>query len=74
MQVEVYGREGCVQCKYTVKRLEAKGIPHIVKDISELPGAQAGMQLPQVIAGEKRWGGMRPDKIDELVETPKGLV
>lgn len=72
MTVEVYGKPGCVQCKYTNKLLTKDG--HNVKyhDITQDPKARqvvedtGKMQLPLVVAGDKSWHGMNPDKIKAL--------
>ncbi|QGJ90078.1 glutaredoxin [Mycobacterium phage Indlulamithi] len=74
--VIVYGREGCYQCKATVKALDKSHIPHEYKHIDEAPEShRAGVaSLPIVVAGEQKWGGFRPDRIKELAETPKQVM
>lgn len=61
--VKVYGRPDCVQCKFTVKELDKKGISHEYLDIKECPDTKGLQQLPIVIAGNTFWGGFKPDKI-----------
>ena len=57
--VDVYGKPGCVQCKYTNKKLEEDGHEVRYHDIMEDQGArqvveQSGqLALPLVVAGDK---------------------
>lgn len=78
--VSVYGKPGCVQCKFTTKTLDTLGISYEYHDITENQVArqrveQMGLKsLPVVQAGERRWTGFSPDKIKELAETPKQML
>lgn len=70
--VQVYGKEECVQCKYTVKKLNENDIPHEYHDIETEPEAKrvvessGRLQLPLVVAGDQKWHGFRPDHIKAL--------
>jgi glutaredoxin-like protein NrdH len=71
--VQVYGKEECVQCKYTVKKLDENGIPYQYHDITKDDKArkiveQSGRtQLPYVVPSETdSWHGFRPDHIKAL--------
>lgn len=72
MTVDVYGKPGCVQCKYTNKKLEEDGHEVRYHDIMEDQGArqvveQSGqLALPLVVAGDKSWHGFSPDRIKAL--------
>ena len=70
--VEVYGKPGCMQCKFTVKELEKQDIPHQYIDISvnEVAAEQVKSMgfttLPVVVAGESKWAGLKLDNIRGL--------
>jgi glutaredoxin-like protein NrdH len=70
--VDVYGKPGCVQCKYTNELLEKNGHDVQYHDITAEEEAkriveQSGKtQLPLVVAGEQSWHGLSPDKIKAL--------
>ena len=72
MTVEVYGKPGCVQCKYTNKMLEKEGHEVRYHDITADEQArqiveQSGKTaLPLVVAGDQTWNGMSPDRIKAL--------
>ena len=72
MTVDVYGKPGCVQCKYTNKKLEEDGHEVRYHDITEDQEArqvveQSGqLALPLVVAGDKSWHGFSPDRIKAL--------
>lgn len=69
MTVTVYTREGCMQCKATIRMFQSKGVdPHIV-DITDNDSArdrlveQGYTQLPVVTCDGGEWSGYRPDLI-----------
>lgn len=73
--VVVYGRDGCVQCTATGRKLKTMGVAYSYKDVSseqvsreaEQVAARLGArQLPLVVAGDQAWAGYRPDKIERL--------
>ena len=71
--VTVYGKDQCVQCKYTTKMLDKEGIPYKYLDIEknevahqEVKQLAAGIALPLVVAGNNKWQGFSPDKIKGL--------
>lgn len=71
--VIVYSKPNCMQCQFTKKYLENKGIPFEVKDIEQNEKAidevkQLGFSsLPVVIAeGIEAFNGFRPDMLNRL--------
>ena len=72
MSITVYSKPGCVQCAATTRALDRQGIHYTVVDVSEDMQAFALVQglgyrqVPVVIAGERHWGGFRPDMISAL--------
>ena len=71
-EVQVYGKPGCVQCKFTVKALDNQHVPYNYVDITMNPVAAEEVKsmgyssLPVVVAGEQHWSGFSPDKIGRL--------
>lgn len=71
--VTVYSKPACVQCNATYRRLDAKGVPYKVIDMSEDAEALAevkGMgylQAPVVVMPDgTHWSGFRPDLLDQI--------
>lgn len=73
--VVVYGRDGCVQCTATGRKLKAMGVSYSYKDVSvpeagreaeQVASRLGARQLPLVVAGDQAWAGYRPDKIERL--------
>lgn len=71
--VIVYSKPNCMQCNFTKKFLEDKGIPYVVKDIEQSEAAidevkRLGFSsLPVVIAeGIEAFTGFRPDMLSRL--------
>ena len=70
--VHVYGKPGCVQCKFTNQALERNNIPYEYHDITVEPEGEAivrasgRLELPLVVAGDRQWHGLRPDHIKSL--------
>lgn len=70
--VHVYGKPGCVQCKFTMKKLDDLGVPYQDHDVTVEPEAEAivratgRLELPLVVAGEQSWHGYRPDHLKSL--------
>jgi glutaredoxin-like protein NrdH len=68
----VYGKPGCVQCKYTTKMMDTEQIPYVYLDITvnevanEAAKSYGRTALPIVVAGEQVWQGFSPDKIKGL--------
>jgi glutaredoxin-like protein NrdH len=75
--VVLYSQAGCMPCKMTKKRLEMRGIPHIVKDVQHDPDALAEIaaldegyrSTPVVAFGDQHWAGYKPERIDEIAES-----
>mgnify|MGYP000852925544 CR=1 FL=1 len=73
--VVVYGRDGCVQCTATRRKLKAMGVAHDYKDVNipetgreaeQVASSMGARQLPLVVAGDQAWAGYRPDRIERL--------
>lgn len=71
--VIVYSKPNCMQCNFTKKYLEDKGIPYEVKDIAENEAAIEEVKslgfssLPVVLAeGLEAFNGFRPDMLNHL--------
>lgn len=70
-KVSVYGKPGCVQCKYTLKQLEKHNVPYNYIDISVNEVAAERVKdlgytnLPVVDTGTDHWSGLKLDKIKE---------
>ncbi|MBT2731324.1 MULTISPECIES: glutaredoxin-like protein NrdH [Carnobacterium] len=69
----VYSKPNCMQCNFTKKYLEDKGIAYEVKDIFESEEAlnevkELGFSSVPVIAieGHEAFNGFRPDLLDQL--------
>ena len=77
MTVTVYTKPGCVQCTATVRRLRAKGIEYVPKDITDPVNLEAAkalghMEAPVVDVDGESWSGYQPDRIDELAARLEG--
>lgn len=74
MNVSLYSKPVCVQCKATKRAFDKAGVRYTEIDLSQdekalnKVKALGYMQAPVVIAGTDHWGGFRPDKIKETVE------
>ena len=71
--VTVYSKPACVQCNATYRRLDAKGVPYEVIDMSEDAEALAEvkamgyLEAPVVVTPDgEHWSGFRPDLLDTL--------
>lgn len=71
--VKVYGKPGCVQCKFTVKALENASVPYDYIDVTINPAAENHVKqlgfsaLPVVEAFDMpAWSGFKPDTIKKL--------
>ncbi|MFC6465080.1 glutaredoxin-like protein NrdH [Marinilactibacillus sp. GCM10026970] len=71
--VIVYSKPNCMQCNFTKKFLEDKGIPFEIKDIAENEAAIEEVKslgfssLPVVLAeGLEAFNGFRPDMLNQL--------
>lgn len=78
--VHVYGKVGCVQCKYTAKLLDEHGVPYTYHDTDEEPdaaevvAATQRFQLPYVTTADDSWHGFRPDKLRGLAVVKPDLA
>lgn len=73
--VVVYGRQGCVQCTATGRKMQAMGVAYTYKDVAseqvsreaeQVASSLGARQLPLVVAGDQAWAGYRPDRIERL--------
>ncbi len=71
--VTVYSKPNCMQCNFTKKYLEDKGIPFQTIDVFEDPQAldhikSLGFQSLPVVEGEETrpFNGFRPDLLSQL--------
>lgn len=71
--VIIYSKPNCMQCQFTKKYLESRGVPFEVKDIEQDTNAieevkQLGFSsLPVVIAeGIEAFNGFRPELLNRL--------
>ena len=70
--VKVYGKPGCVQCKFTVRELEKLDVPYDYIDITVNVVAEERIKsmgfttLPVVITPEAKWAGLKVDNIRRL--------
>ncbi|GEK92016.1 glutaredoxin-like protein NrdH [Alkalibacterium kapii] len=74
VSVTVYSKPDCMQCQFTKKYLESKGIPFKEKDVNRDVNAidevkKLGFSsLPVVLAeGIEAFNGFRPDMLNRLV-------
>lgn len=77
MQITVYDKPGCVQCRATEKWLTRKDIPYTTVDVTANDDdyraclALGYQQLPVVVVstgvtgGDVHWSGHRPDRLAE---------
>lgn len=72
VDITVFSRPGCVQCKYTMQKLDERGLAYVELDVEADPVARATVEeaaggiprtLPFVRAGSQSWWGFSPDRI-----------
>lgn len=72
MDVVVYDKDNCGECRKTEKHLDRLGVVYETKNVSHDPEALAHIkelgftQAPVVIVGEEKWSGHQPQKIDAM--------
>lgn len=76
MEVIVYTKPGCMQCRATTNLLDRRGIKYELVDISNKPGVierfvrEGHKSVPVVTACKDHesivWNGFRPDLINQL--------
>lgn len=71
--VVLYSKDNCMQCDFTKKFLEDKGIPYEVKPVDKNEALLEEVKtlgfssLPVVLAkGLEPFNGFRPDKLNQL--------
>ncbi len=72
--IVVYSKPNCMQCNFTKKYLDDKGVEYVTKDIFESEAAleevkELGFSSVPVITieGQEAFNGFRPDLLDQLV-------
>lgn len=74
VEVTVFGRPGCAQCKATTKYLTKHGVPHTYRDVADDSTAATLVQilgyqaLPVVTVGDVHWSGFRYEKLSRLAD------
>lgn len=74
MEITVYTKPACVQCKATQRTLDKLGIPYESVDISVNQEAReyvmglGYMIAPVITVGEDHWAGFRPDRLKGLTQ------
>lgn len=73
MEITLYSRTVCVQCKATKRKLEALGLPYVEintehdEEAAELLRSKGYLQAPVVIVSDgQEWTGYRPDLLEAL--------
>ena len=70
--VTVYTTDKCVQCNATKRKMYTLGVEFqevaITDDLREKFKAEGFMSAPIVEAGEERWAGFNPDRIEALAK------
>lgn len=70
--ITLYTKPDCVQCEYTKKFLDQKGLPYTEIDIDADRAMAAQLratnqlQLPYVVTGEDCWSGFKLEKLRGL--------
>ena len=82
MTITVYTKPGCFGCGKTIDKFKDAGLNPQIVDITttppaleyiseELGYAQAPVVVYEKDGSEDHWSGLRPDKINELIELEK---
>lgn len=72
MDVVVYDKDNCGECRKTEKYLDELGVSYRTVNVSHDPEALAYIkelgftQAPVVVVGEEMWSGHQPRKIESL--------
>lgn len=70
--VSVYGKPGCVQCKYTTRELDKLNVPYRYLDIEQNEAAHQEVKnlgfssLPVVVTNSEKWAGFSPDRLRKI--------
>jgi glutaredoxin-like protein NrdH len=82
MKIVVYGREACIQCRYTRNEMHKLGLRFEDRDVTKDStaasecrqlGRELGFNLPIVVVShthgqpQQRWAGFNPDRIRGLI-------
>lgn len=68
MQITVYSKPDCIQCRLTKRWLDQRGIAFVEADLLEPGNLEAArslgvMSAPVVAAGSEVWGGFDPQRL-----------
>ncbi|POH60385.1 NrdH-redoxin [Arthrobacter glacialis] len=72
MNVTVYSKPGCQQCKFTFRSLDHAGITYDVVDLTANAAALEYVQdlgysqAPVVVVNDHHWSGFNPIEIERL--------
>lgn len=72
-KIVVYTKSDCIQCEYTARFLESRGIPFREVDIMSDPAMASHLretgqlQMPYVVTDDDSWSGYRRDKLKGLI-------
>lgn len=73
MEVKLYSKPNCMQCKFTEDWLQKHNIVYEKLDVTTQPSALARVQelgyqsLPVVETEMENWFGFRPDRLEVLL-------
>lgn len=74
VEVTVYGKPGCHQCRATARKLNQLDVPYEYADVTAEQRHYDAVkflgysQLPVVLAGDIHWSGFSPDRLTKLAE------
>ncbi|MFG1794214.1 glutaredoxin family protein [Nocardia sp. NPDC049149] len=74
LEIAVFGKPGCPQCKTTTQHLDKVGLPYRYRDVTEdqsahdIVTALGYRGLPVVTVGDLHWSGYRHSRINRLAE------
>lgn len=74
VEITVFSKPGCQQCRTTCQHLDRLGLPYTYRDVTEndeardIVTALGYLSLPVVTAGDMHWSGYRHAKLKLLGE------
>lgn len=80
LEVTVYGKPGCQQCKVTTRKLDKLAVPYTYRDVTEDPEAAERVSslgyraLPVVTVGDLHWSGFSDTRIERLAKIHAGFA
>ena len=73
MEVKLYSKPNCMQCKFTEEWLQERNIIYEKLDVTTQPSALARVKelgyqsVPVVETDTEHWFGFRPDRLERLL-------